>query len=453
MIDPSSHTDPEISTWPRFNARDAHDSDSSRSDSITILFFFAIIIPSIFATSYLWFYHGKSLNLWLGTDGILAGFILIAIIIGLLFLLAYSRLFKVAVTFFISLYHPPEDVNPAERIRMRFLGVPPVPPPMTDLMNYPFVIIKEGKVDPSGDWITWLGGPARLVIFDGNAAYVERGKRFSRVIGPTKHLPFLDPTEKVKAVVDLHPRLLTKPGGVRAWTKDGIRVKMDVSLECQIGLEGMTEATSHDLLFPYGPISVRKAVEKMAVRYDQEKKCLAESDWADGVWGQVQGKLASYVFSHTLDELFLSEKSAGQLQTQDVVAKIVKETNAGLVNFGTRLVSLQITNIAPVAQAVNEQRIRNWESRKQSAAAVSKGQAEAYRIQTEERARAEAESDLIYAITEGLRNTSPSRYDEQLVLSLSGILDQSLNNSEMAPYIPGETLNSLKQLRELLHLK
>ena len=307
-------------------------------------------------------------------------------------------------------------------------------------------------MDPNREWITWLGGPARLVIFDGSAAYIERGRRFSRVIGPARHLPFLDYTEKVKAVVDLHPRLLTKPGGVKAWTKDGIRVKMDVSLECQIGLEGMTEATSHGLLYPYGPISVRKAIEKVAVRYDQEKKCLAESDWADGVWGQVQGKLASYIFSHTLDELFLSEKAAGQMQTQDVVATIINETNARLVDFGTRLVSLQITNITPVASAVNEQRVRNWEARKQSAATVSKGQADAYRIMTEERARAEAEGDLINAITEGLRNTSPFRYDEQLVLSLSGILDQSLNNSEMAPYIPGETLDSLKKLRELLHL-
>lgn len=452
MIDPSSHPDSEISSWPRFNARDSHDSDSNRSDAITILYFFAILIPSIFATSFLWFYHGKSLNLLLGPDGILAVFILMAIVLGLIFFLVFTQLFKVAVTFFIRLFHPPEEVDPAVRIRMRFFGVPPVPPPMTDLMNYPFVIIKDGKVDPSGDWISWLGGPARLVIFDGNAAYIERGKRFSRVIGPTRHLPFLDPSETVKAVVDLRPRLLTKLGGVKAWTKDGIRVKMDVSLECQIGLEGMTEATSHGLLFPYGPISVRKAIEKVAVRYDQEKKCLVESDWADGVWGQVQGKLASYIFSHTLDELFLYEKAAGQMQTEDVVATIVKETNARLFDFGTRLNSLQITNLTPVAQAVNEQRFRNWEAKKQSAATISKGQADAYRILAEERARAEAEADLINAITEGLRSTSPLRYDEQLVLSLSGILDQSLNNSEMAPYIPGETLDSLKKLRELLHL-
>jgi len=453
-------SDTESVNWQtKYKAKDAHDADARRSDSRSLLRAAAIFISSVFATAYLWSQNEQGFTDWFGANGLLWGGLLITILIIVAFLLTFSALFRLATNLFISLYQPPEGTKPAERIRLRYNGIPPYPPafenspsPLDKYFTYPFVIIKEGRVDPHGDWISWLGGPARLVIFDGNAVYVERGDRFSRVIGPASHLPFLDASERVKAVVDLRPQVIIKPAGVRAWTKDGIQVRMDVRLECQIGLEGVTEATSKGLLYPYGPISVKKAIEKMAVRYDRDKKGLVESDWADGVWGQVQGFLATYISGHTIDELFLAEKVAGQLQSQEVAAKILRDMNTKLDDYGTRLASLQITNVVPTSSKVDEQRVRTWEAKKQSAATVSEGQAKAYAILAREKARAQAERDLIDAIVEGLRKTDPTKYNEQLVLSLSGIMDQSLKDTDFAPYIASQTLESLEKLRALLKL-
>ena len=39
-----------------------------------------------------------------------------------------------------------------------------------------------------GEWPAWMvrniGGPLSLTVLDGSALYIERGNRFSRVVGP-----------------------------------------------------------------------------------------------------------------------------------------------------------------------------------------------------------------------------------------------------------------------------
>jgi hypothetical protein len=433
--------------------RDAQEADLRRIESILLIHAAGVTVSSLFIGCYIWFYFHERLN-WMGENGVISCWLLSIIFLTILSFGVFALFFRVSIAFFNELYQPTEENMAENRLRLRFFGAPLMPPPFA--INYPSVTIKDVKIDSRDDWVCWLGGPARLIIHDGNALYVERGNLFSRVIGPTRQPVLLDRTEKVRLVVDLHPQVITKagsqPDGISAWTKDGVRVQMDIRLECQVGLEGRSPATSDHLLYPFGPVSVRKTVENIVVRYDAEDKTLVETTWADRVWGEVKGTLSNYVFSHTLDELFLAEKAAGQLQSQEVLQNIFDRINTNLFNIGTRLLSLQITNITPVDPQVNIQRVRTWEAMKQSSAAVTKGQAEANQILSIEKARAEAERDLIDAIIEGLRNTNPALYDKQLILSLSGILEQSLNDSELVAYIPGETLDSLKKLRELLRL-
>ncbi len=451
----TSNNNYDVSQWQtKYKAKDAHAADGKRQDAIFLAYLVAVFISVTYVTAYLWFYRGQAIFKRWGESGLFLVWLLVTVIAVATAIAAFYLLFRAAISFFNRLYEREEfDSDSAARVGLRFFGIPPSPPPLRkiDAFKYPFVLIRDGKVDPKKDWITWLGGPARLLIFDGNALYVERGNSFSRVIGPAGALPFLDATERVRAVVDLHPHVLSKPGGIKAWTKDGILVQMDVRLECQIDLEDMTEATSKGLLYPYGPTSVRKAVEKTPVRYDQDKKCLMEVSWPEKVWGSVQGVLATYIFSHTLDELFLAESGTDQVHSRDVTANWLQSLNAGLKEGGTRLLSLQITNVTPVDSEVNEKRVKYWEAMKQSAVIVSEGEAKADGILAHEKARAEAERDLIDAIVNGLGPTEDS-YDDQLVLALSGILDQSIKDNDMGLYIPGETLGSLQKLRELLKL-
>jgi hypothetical protein len=450
MTTPTIPKDTQTSDWQtKYQADRAHDVDNKRRNIMFLTYLLSVLISSIYATAYIWSYYRQQLVARLG---ILDIWLLITIMNTVTVLAAFFLLYRTASHLFTSLYLREED-NPKTRLALRFFGIPPMPPPLYvfDSMNYPIVMIKDGKVDAKNDWVMWLGGPARLLIFDGNAVYVERGNSFSRILGPANRFPFLDATETVKAVIDLHPQVVIKPD-VKGWTKDGIEVQMEVRIECQIGLEGITEATSKGLLYPYGPISVKKAFESVVVRYDREKKCLAEFNWVDRVGGYIEGELSTYVFSHTLDELFLAERGPDQLLSPDVTANWLKEMNKQLINsIGMRVLSLQITDVKPIDETVNEQRVKSWEARKQSAVAISEGKTKAYGILAHEKARAEAERDLIDAIVEGLRS-HPTTYSEQLILSLSGILDQSLKDSDYGMYIPGETLESFNKLRDLLHL-
>ena len=100
-----------------------------------------------------------------------------------------------------------------------------------------YIIAKDGEIDKKDKWPAWsacnLGGPLSLIVFDGSALYLERGNRFSRVVGPGEKIPFLEWYETIKYVVDLRPKMKTDKFDV--WTKDGIKIKFEIQIECRIG--------------------------------------------------------------------------------------------------------------------------------------------------------------------------------------------------------------------------
>jgi hypothetical protein len=149
----------------------------------------------------------------------------IALTLGLIFI------FNQVLAFVRSFYQPAEDEKLGRLVRRKLLGVIPVPPPLNNIFKYPFVVLK-GPSLAENHWARWLGGPATLVIYDGVAVYLERGNKFSRVVGPGLPMSFLEQHERIKEVVDLRPQ--TKMGSVQPWTKDGIRIKFTIRAECQI---------------------------------------------------------------------------------------------------------------------------------------------------------------------------------------------------------------------------
>ncbi|MBM3153666.1 MAG: hypothetical protein FJZ96_15930, partial [Chloroflexi bacterium] len=224
---------------------------------------------------------------------------ILVITIGIVFLM------KTGSSFIRAFYRPPEDMKLQPLIRRRLVGVPPAPVPLSAWMKYPFVTIRE-PVLREDHWVRWLGGPATLVIYDGAALYLERGNKFSRVVGPgTPPMPFLERYETVKAVIDLRPQVDTRQ--MHPWTKDGIQLDLEVKLECQIDASEEARNASLNLVYPYDPLAVKKAVEYTAVRYDSDRRQLVESNWVDGVWGQVTGFILGHFSRHSIDEISLAE--------------------------------------------------------------------------------------------------------------------------------------------------
>lgn len=367
---------------------------------------------------------------------------------------AIVLLYRVVIEFVKTIHNRPEEKKLLSLIQRRLLGVPPLPPPLSTLWKYPFVTIKEPHDLKEDHWVRWLGGPATLVIYDGVALYLERGNQFSRVVGPGKPpMPFLDRYETVKAVVDLRPQV--KEGETHPWTKDGIQVDVKIRMECQIDASEEARQATHNLVHPFDPVAVKQAVEYTAVKYDKEKKELYESDWLDGVWGQVTGYISRHISSHSIDEIALSEiedigQSKGNLQTFKLAQNHLNKINADLAarHTGSKVLSIQITLGAP--KDVEDYRVKYWEAERKKASAFHLSKAEADGIRLREEARARTERDMLNAITERLKDVNPDNLTEPLLLSLTGILDNSLDDPLIRPIIAKNSLNLLEQLRKTL---
>jgi hypothetical protein len=397
-----------------------------------------------------------SLSLYLLRIGLLIFAPLLATIIGLLFI------FRQTKEFVFNFYQPEEDEKLGRLIRRKLLGVLPLPPPLNLWFKYPFLLIKTPSLDEN-HWARWFGGPATLVIYDGVAVYLERGSKFSRVVGPGLPMAFLDRDERIKEVVDLRPQ--TKIGEVMPWTKDGIRIKLTLRAECQISASAEAVAqSSSKFRFPFDPLAVKKAVERITVRAKPDGELL-ESPWQEGAWGTITGSVISYVAGHNLDELFLAPRTNGnpspggtenhapsdmaQILSHKILAAELEKIRSSLAHNGVSVSSIQITKVE-MPREVLELRARYWETAKQRLAVVRNSRAEADRIRIREQAHAEAQRMMLNAITEKLEKVDRNNLTEPLILSLSGIIDQGLDDPIVRPLIAKESFDVLNRVRKML---
>ena len=150
-----------------------------------------------------------------------------------------------------------------------------------------------------------------------------------------------------------------------------------------------------------------------------------------------------------MDELFLAEWGPSQMLSQNASKKVFRDLNLGLIEYGARISNLQITNFT-IPEEVNQQRIQTWEAERQSLASITVGQTKAYEIREREKARAEAEQEIIASIAKDMEKIDFDRLQETILLSLSGILDQSLSDPFTRTLVTNETLDTLEKLKKLL---
>jgi hypothetical protein len=363
-------------------------------------------------------------------------------------------LYRAVIEYVKVFYNQPEQKSMLSLIQRRLLGKPPLPPPLTVATRYPFVLVKEPQDLKDDHWVRWMGGPATLVIYDGIALYLESGGHFKRVVGPgSPPMPFLDRNETVKAVVDLRPQVKTGP--MKPWTKDGIQVEMEIRMECQINASEKAIAESQNLVYPFDPIAVKEAVEYTSVKRDPKTGMLFESDWLDGIWGQVTGFLARHISCHSVDEIALAElknvgPSDGNLQTFQLAKNHMDKINQDLA---ARKCGAHITNIhvfLKFPKDVEEKRVAYWQSERKKITSIQDSKAEADGIRICEEAHAQAERDMLNAIIERLKRVDPENLTEPLLLSLIQILDNNMDDPLVRPLMAKQSLDLLEQLRKAL---
>jgi regulator of protease activity HflC (stomatin/prohibitin superfamily) len=392
---------------------------------------------------------------------IMLGFILFFIVLFSFFLVTMVRKSSdyFATNFFMQFYSPPEGMELSEIIDNRLFGRSNLPPPLNMLSKFKNIVVKDGEILNKDQWPAWsacnLGGPLKLNVFDGCALYLERGNRFSRVVGPGDKISFLEWYETVKYVVDLRPKV--KDGSFDVWTKDGIKITFTTKIECRIG-----DPSKHDpassLMYPYDPLAVKKAIERYALRWPKRLEGEPEEfTWIDAAWGQVTGIIPSYVGSRLLDDLFIADRRGGQILSPEAMKEISEKLDKASNSFGVFITDFQILKIE-IPKEVDERQKHHWKAERQSIATILEGKAKALSIRTQEKARADAQRDLIMAIADGLEKNidkdategDKERFIEPLLLSFSGILDESLSDPLARAYLAKDTLDVLEKLQNML---
>ncbi len=128
--------------------------------------------------------------------------------------------------FFREFYIPPDNIEDKNVITYRAGSRTKLPMPFSEwfssLSQFKYVLVQNGEFLKKDEWTTWLacnlGGPLLLIVFDGSALYIERGNRFSRIVGPGA--AYLERYETIKYAVDLRAKVKTDK--IEVWTKDGI---------------------------------------------------------------------------------------------------------------------------------------------------------------------------------------------------------------------------------------
>jgi hypothetical protein len=454
---PQPVSPPEVKDWQTlYTAEKAHWQDLNRSSHIQtpstvkvlcIFLYMAALIPVFL------YINGWTPQLGWNRDTLLLA---IAIIAAALIPLYFSSLWhaylsRLVEDFFRAFYKPSEDFESKDikrLIKNRVEGIPPASALLqlfNSSMEYPYVVIPEdGQIKPEQKWVKWLGGPANLVINDGIAVYLERGNKFSRVVG--SGIVFLERFETVRAIVQLTPQ--KKEVDLHASTKDGIPISLRARIVFQVGVNPIAHSTPDNRLYPLDPLAIKNAVEKTTLRYRANGN-YEESHWYDSIWGQINGPLMKYITCHVLNEFFVTDADKENTLPDLVQKKLFNEVRPKLESFGVKLLELQITEIKP-PEEVDQQRLQNWEAMRQSRAVIREGESKAYQLRMTETARAIAQRDLILAIAEGLDKMDQDHLDEQLLLSLSAMLDQSLSDSYTRSLIASDTLETLENLKKLI---
>lgn len=162
------------------------------------------------------------------------------------------------------------------------------------------------------------------------------------------------------------------------------------------------------------------------------------------------GIVPGYIGSRMLDDLFIADRKGGQILSPDAIRDIFSKLNSATNGFGVYVTDFQIleTTLPP---EVEKHQMEYWQAEKQSISTLLDGQTKAFSIRTREKARAEAQYDIILSIAEGLKKNQNGQFTEPVLLSLSGILDESLREPLTRAYLAKETLDTLEQLQKIVH--
>jgi regulator of protease activity HflC (stomatin/prohibitin superfamily) len=284
--------------------------------------------------------------------------------------------------------------------------------------------VQQGKLEtdaanPAG---RVLGGPGWLTVGESNAVLLERGAGFSRIVGTGIYR--LLPHERVRHIVDL--RTHYRKDFQKVLTKDGIPVKMEVDLTFRVTEKDLPDDPPPAPPPPLSPINRLRRRLGLRVRQDvlettrphrfsreTVRRITYETtvaspdqppDWTASFYNVRSGDITDQIANRRLDEISAPEDA--QLHPRaEVARKGLEDARKAASAQGVEILDMTLGVIEPQDnfKHVTTQMIANWNIEWERRAKILTAKAEAKRTQLLEEARAEAQANMIQALTEGYR--------------------------------------------------
>lgn len=317
----------------------------------------------------------------------------------------------------------------------------------------PFVIVADGKIDKGDDVLMPVGGPGSILIHNDSAVVLERGGRLTRVLGPGQFgFGSLRPFEKVHDVIDVRP--MRWEYAVIALSKEGILVTVYAEVNFQIDTGGR-EPTAET---PY-PALDEASFKASTSRWMRDPKGSEDDqyfDWARRVIiSETEGALRGIVARYPLDALvgLMSTPAPNTGHPRKAIQEELSEAlRKSTLKLGVQINKVRLGKIE-VDDEVTNQWIEVWRNRWQNWAMIQEETGKAVREQLWERAKDQAQVDMITAVTRAFQQSvsKGTRIPSQLlIMRLIEVFDRSAADLSTRVYLPRETLNTLKYLRSLI---
>jgi len=284
--------------------------------------------------------------------------------------------------------------------------------------GYPRMEINNGKAavaDPETNPMLKIGGPGWVDIKIGNAAIFERVVGPSSVLGAGSH--FLRRFETLREAFDLR-EIERVRDDVKMMTKDGMPIVMhDMRARFRVrARELRTESNP----YPVMTGAIRKAA------YSRKVTAKGLEVWADMVAGAVRGTMSDWIAHRRMDELIAPPRDGNQPELaapqpyRQALHELFKHKNTRqkFAEMGAEIIWVSVGHLRtdpdvdpemdPDADAtgndkIHAQLIDTWKSAHAAQAQDEITDARAYARWLNDTARAEAEVELIMALTKGLR--------------------------------------------------
>ncbi|HLF25670.1 MAG TPA: NBR1-Ig-like domain-containing protein [Anaerolineae bacterium] len=315
----------------------------------------------------------------------------------------------------------------------------------------------EVEVDGANETLTKIGGPGKLTVHGGMAALLERGGGFSRIVWAGKHT--LAPFERARKAFDL--RQLSRTKTESTWTKDGIKVEAEVTVSFKLMKRKDGEVVSKPAAKPtWWPLlrawlgfKARKPKDPDSPAASPEAiRALVYESVAGKEWHEtVSSGLDEEIPKRMLDELWAPDPDVGRVNPRrEIVKELFDNAQKKQRDRGIDLIDIEIGPLV-VPLEVADRRREWWRAFWEKDRRITEAEGNAEALQVRELARAEAQTRMIKAITQGLQGfqaVGRKRLGEVLALrfidTVESIASVWLTDESRASYLT--MINELRKL-------